>query len=146
MKTKAVKDTHSTVGTPHADAEPSFEGITSEFLVEKGLTPALNAVRTISFFNRGVLFAARKVPEWKTRTRALEILLKLMGLYIENGKAKAATKSDFIFLLKIAQGNQGNETSEIHIGRRNTRTVDLSRGNHVVQPFVKRMRKWRTDH
>ena len=119
-------------------------GITAEFLVKKCLKSALIAVRTVLFFYQGSLVETREVPAWETRLRALEIALKLMGAYEADSKDEAVTKGDVIFLLKTSEGEQGRATSESNGACRNTKIVELSRGDDVVQPFEKRMGQWRT--
>jgi hypothetical protein len=64
-------------------------GLSDDALIDKYLLPALNAYETKFFQTAGRISDSRQVVAWRSRVKALDMALKIKGLYARRRKTES---------------------------------------------------------
>ncbi len=63
-------------------------GLSDDLLIDKYLLPALNSYETKFFQTRGRITDSREVIAWRSRVKALDMVLRMKGLYARRRKVQ----------------------------------------------------------
>jgi hypothetical protein len=66
-------------------------GLSDDVLIDKYLLPALNAYETKFVQTRGKITDSRQVVAWRSRVKALDMVLRMKGLYARRRKSESVS-------------------------------------------------------